>query len=44
MFAIISSLVFTGAAFIALGVVTSTFHQNRGRIADALHGRALSRV
>ena len=44
MFAMISSLVFAGAAFVALFVVTSTFGQSWSRIADAFQGRPLSRV
>ena len=44
MFAILSSLVFAGAAFVAVSVVTSTIHESRSRIIDALHGRPLSRV
>lgn len=44
MFAIISSLVFAGAAFVAAFVVTSTVKQSRSRIADALQGRPLARV
>ena len=44
MFAMISSLVFVTAAAVAVAVVFSTFRENRDRIADALHGRPLSRV
>ena len=44
MFAMLSSLVFAGAAFVAAFVVTSTLQQSRSRIADALQGRPLSRV
>lgn len=44
MFAMISSLVFAGAAFLALFAVTSTFGASRSRIGDALRGRPLSRV
>lgn len=44
MFAMLSSLVFAGAALVATFVVTSTFQQSRSRIADALQGRPLSCV
>ena len=44
MFALISSLVFAGAAFTAAFVVFSTFQQSRSRIADAFRGRPLARV
>ena len=44
MFAMISSLVFAGAAAVAVCVVTSTIQQSRSRIADALQGRPLSRA
>ena len=44
MFALLSSLVFAGAAFGAVSVVASTFHGSRSRIADALQGRPLSRA
>ena len=41
MFAILSSLVFSGAALVALFAVAATFHQSRERIADALQGVTL---
>jgi hypothetical protein len=44
MFAMLSSLVFAGAAFVAAFAVTATFHENRSRITDALLGRPLSRA
>lgn len=44
MFALLSSLVFTGAAAVAAYTVTATFQQSRSRIVDALHGRPLARV
>jgi hypothetical protein len=44
MFAMISSLVFAGAALLALFAVTSTCQASWARIADALQGRPLSRV
>lgn len=44
MFAMLGSLVFAGAAFVATFVVTATIQESRSRIADALHGRPLSRI
>ena len=44
MFALLSSLVFAGAAFVAVFAVTSTVNESRSRITDALLGRPLSRV
>jgi hypothetical protein len=44
MFALLSSLVFAGAAAIALSVVLSTVRDSRSRILDALQGRPLARV
>ena len=44
MFAMISSLVFAGAAALAGYAVTATFQESRSRIADALKGRPLPRV
>ena len=42
MFALLSSLVFTAAAFVAVFAVASTFNHSRSRIADALLGRPLA--
>jgi len=44
MFALISSIVFAGAAFVAAYAVTSTFQQSRSRVVDALQGRPLERI
>ena len=43
MFAMLASFVFTGAVVIAACAVASTVQESRSRIADALHGRPLSR-
>jgi hypothetical protein len=44
MFALLSSLVFAGAAYVAAYAVASTFHESRSRIVDAFHGRPLERI
>jgi hypothetical protein len=44
MFAMISSLVFVAAAWIAGTVVHSTIQSSRSRIAGALYGRPLPRI
>ena len=44
MFAMISSLGFVAAAWIAGTVVHSTIQSSRSRIADALYGRPLPRI
>lgn len=41
MFALLASLIFSAAAFIAIVAVGSTLRQSRERIVDALQGRAL---
>lgn len=44
MFALLSSLVFAGAAALAALAVTATVRESRSRIADALQGRPLPRI
>lgn len=44
MFAMLSALVFTGAAYFAVFAVASTFRDSRSRVADAIRGRPLPRV
>ncbi len=44
MFALLSSFVFAGAAYVAAYAVASTFRESRSRIVDAFHGRPLARI